>query len=266
MPDPKPTREDQEELYERVYSTHDERNQRWKALCAEENIRPIDRMLRQAGLSPRTVIDVGCGDGAVMAEMSRRGLGERFVGYEIAPSAVAYVTERAIPGVEKVELFDGVRIPEPDEAFDLGLLHYVLDQALSPGELLAETRRVSRHVFVSVVMDDTRRTRSKISAGRDDRFGRLQLYNRASIRAQIGAANLRILAEDVSAPGIREGVFWAEGPLARTRAYALCLARYGLHRAAPGYAEGLFGHSYRAICAPIDGEGGSSPDPGSPPG
>ena len=78
----KPTEEQQRELYERVYSTHDEQNQRWKALCAEENIRPIERMLRQAGVSPSSVIDVGCGDGAVLAEMSRRGLGTSFVAYE----------------------------------------------------------------------------------------------------------------------------------------------------------------------------------------
>jgi SAM-dependent methyltransferase len=250
----KRTKEDQRELYEQVYSTHDEKNQRWKALCAEENIRPIDRMLREAQLAPRSVIDVGCGDGAVLAEMSRRGLGSRFVGYEIAPSAVAYVAERPIPGLERVELFDGVRLPEADGAFDLGLLHFVLDQALAPGDLLAETRRVSRYVFVSVVMDDTSRMRAKLRASRGDRFGRLQLYNRASIREQIEAANLRILAENVSAPGIREGVFWAQGPIARARAYLLVLARYGLDRAAPTYAEGLFGHSYRAICESANGE------------
>jgi SAM-dependent methyltransferase len=258
MAEGKPTEEQQRELYERVYSTHDEKNQRWKALCAEENIRPIDRMLRQARLSPGSVIDVGCGDGAVLAEMSKRGLGSSFAAYEIAPSAVEYVAERAIPGVQKVQLFDGSTIPEPDGEFDLGLLHFVLDQALSPAQLLAETGRVSRHVFVSVIMDDTRRTRSRLRAGGEDRFGRLQLYNRASIREQILASGLEIVAEEVRAPGIREGVFWAEGVPARTRAYLLGMARYALHRAAPEYAQGLFGHSYRAICASPDAHGAAA--------
>jgi SAM-dependent methyltransferase len=242
------TKEGQRQLYEDVYSDHDEKNQRWKALCAAENIGPIDELLSRAGVAVRSVIDVGCGDGAVLSEMSMRGIGSTFVAYEIAPSAVSYVQARNIPGVERVRLFDGESIPEADDSFDLGVLHFVLDQALAPAELLSEVRRVARYVFVVVILDDTWRTRSKLRSGQSDRFGRLQLYNRETIREQIAGAGLSILAESVRAPGIREAVFWADGAPARTRAYALAAARYAIHRIAPAYAEGLFGHSYRAVC------------------
>jgi ubiquinone/menaquinone biosynthesis C-methylase UbiE len=242
------TKEAQQELYESVYSDHDEKNQRWKALCASENIGPIEEILTRAKVTPQTVIDVGCGDGAVLVEMSKRGIGRRFVAYEIAPSAVSYVEARNIPGVERVQLFDGESLPEPDSSFDLGVLHFVLDQALAPAELLKEVRRVSKYVFISVILDDTRRTRSRLRDGQGDRFGRLQLYNRATIREQIAAADLRVLAEIVRAPGMREAVFWADGPIAKSRAYLFALARYGIHRLMPAYAESLFGHSYRAVC------------------
>jgi SAM-dependent methyltransferase len=246
---PPVTVESQRELYEQVYSSHDERNQRWKQLCATENIGPLQQLLSGTAIAPASVIDVGCGDGSVMAEMSRHGLGSRFVGYEIAPSAVAYTASREIPGLERVELFDGVAIAEDDDAFDLGLLHFVIDQAMSPDELLAEVRRVSRHVLVAVVLDDTRRMRAKLRNGGPDRFGRLQLYDQASIRRQLAAAGLTVLADSIQPPGLREGTFWADSLPEKARAYALAAARSGIHTLAPRYAETLFGHSYRAICA-----------------
>jgi ubiquinone/menaquinone biosynthesis C-methylase UbiE len=249
MSEQQPTKETQRELYEEVYRTHDEKNQRWKALCATQNLGGVQELLARAAVAPERVIDIGCGDGAILEEMSRRGVGSRFVGYEIAPAAVAFVESRNISGVERVQLFDGEELPEPDDAFDLALLHFVIDQAVAPGKLLAEARRVARYVVVAVVLDDTRRMRAKLRRGRQGRFGRLQLYNRDSIRDQLEAAGLTILAESVHAPSVRIGVFWAEGPRAKLRAYALAGARAGLHLIAPRYAERLYAHSYRAICS-----------------
>ncbi len=246
---PPPTVETQRERYEEVYSTHDEKNQRWKTLCATENIGRLEDLVARAELEPQSVIDIGCGDGAVLAAMSEHGLGSRFVGYEIAPSAVSYVESRGIPGLERVQLFDGEKLAEPDDAFDLALLHFVIDQAISPAKLLAEARRVARYVFVAIVLDDNRRTRAKLREGREARFGSLHLYNRASIRDELRSAGLEILAEAVGAPSVRLGVFWAEGARGKARAYALSTARVAIHRLAPSYAERLFGHSYRAICA-----------------
>jgi SAM-dependent methyltransferase len=241
------TAEAQRDLYERDYSTHDEKNQRWKALCAAGNVGPIEHLLARAAVSPQSVIEVGCGDGSVMAAMSSRGLGSSFVGYEIAPSAVSFAAGRSIPGLERVELFDGESIPEPDDSFDLGMLHFVIDQVPSPGALLAEVRRIARYVLVAVVLDDTRRSRAKLRRDHGGRFGSTQLYNRSSIRQQIECAGLEILAEHIRAPGHAESVYWAAGPVAKSRAYALAAARAGISWVAPRYAEGLFGHSYRAL-------------------
>jgi SAM-dependent methyltransferase len=253
-----PTKETQRELYEEVYSTHDERNQRWKALCATQNIGRVQELLARARVKPQRVIDIGCGDGSVIEEMGARGLGSRFVGYEIAPAAVSYVQGRQIPGVERVEFFDGEVIPEPDGAFDLALLHFVIDQAIEPGKLLAEARRIAAHVFVAVVLDDTRRMRAKLRDGREGRFGSLHLYNRDSVRKQLEDAGLTILAESVGSPGVRISVFWADGPWAKARAYSLAGARLGINFVAPRYAEGLYGHSYRAICASGSAPGAAS--------
>lgn len=248
MDDQQPTAREQRELYERVYSDHDERNQRWKELLAEANIGPLEQMLRHADVAPQTVIDVGCGDGSILEQMSRRGIGTQFIGYEIAPAAVSYVRSRNIPGLEAVHVFDGSSVPEADDSFDLGLLHFVIDQAITPDELLRELRRVARHVLVSVMLDDTARTRGRLQHGESGRFGRIQMYNRDSIRAQLQQSGLRIVADDIRPPSMPVAVFWAAGAVDKSRAYALAAARIGLHRLAPRRAQRLFGHAYRAIC------------------
>lgn len=85
------------------------------------------------------VLDVGCGDGALAAEIGRQRTDLRIHGLE--------VSERANPPIP-VSLFDGVHIPFTAGDFDVVLFADVLHHTPHAENLLRDARRVARDAIV----------------------------------------------------------------------------------------------------------------------
>ncbi len=89
-----------------------------------------------AGAGAR-VLDVGCGDGWVLADLA--GAGVRGVGLDVSGEAVALAQRR---GVEACRAdIDGGRLPVDDAAFQVVLCLDVLEHLFSPDRTLGELRR-----------------------------------------------------------------------------------------------------------------------------
>ncbi len=86
-----------------------------------------------------TVLDVGCGDGRVAAEILRKRPDIAIEGVEVLVR-----DNVAIP----VTPFDGSRLPFPDRQFDVVLLVDVLHHTKDPMVLLREAKRVARNCIV----------------------------------------------------------------------------------------------------------------------
>src|SRR4051794_35560344 len=107
--------DEMQDFYEKSYTpgADGDRYGQWRELGALGKADHVIQLSRDIGLSaPETVLEVGCGDGAVLAELGRRGFGRRRVALEISASAVALARGR--PELAEVAVFDGVRIPAPD--------------------------------------------------------------------------------------------------------------------------------------------------------
>ena len=92
------------------------------------------------------VLDIGCGDGALMAEL-RDGKGVDARGIEIDPLAVEQAVARGfsvVQGDANRDLAD-----YPDKAFDVAILSQTLQTAERPDWLLDQLLRVGRTAFVS---------------------------------------------------------------------------------------------------------------------
>lgn len=88
--------------------------------------------------APRSgVLDVGCGDGRLLAEL---GAGVRAVGLDVAEEAVERARGRGVDA-RRADI-DGPRLPVDDGAFDLVLCLDVLEHLFAPDRTLAELRRV----------------------------------------------------------------------------------------------------------------------------
>ena len=101
-------------------------------------------------------MEIGCGDGALLAELGERGLAPVLDGFELSPPAAELARARSIPGARRIEAFDGEHVPAEDGAYDLAVLSHVLEHVPEPGPLLREAARVAPAVLVEVPLEANR--------------------------------------------------------------------------------------------------------------
>jgi len=92
------------------------------------------------------VLDIGCGDGALMAELrDRKGVDAR--GLELDPANVSLAVGKGLSVVQGDADTDLAYYP--DGAFDYAILSQTLQTARAPDRALEELLRIGRRVFVS---------------------------------------------------------------------------------------------------------------------
>jgi SAM-dependent methyltransferase len=92
---------------------------------------------------PRRVLEVGCGEGIVLAHLAARLPGTRFEGLELDEGALRQARARcpAVPVVRG----DACHLPFGDGSFDLVVCLEVLEHLPDPRRALREARRVASH-------------------------------------------------------------------------------------------------------------------------
>lgn len=222
------------------------RSMHWRALSAEGKADHVVGLTRRAGLEHGTILEVGCGDGAVLAELAARGFGERRCGVELSQPAAAIARGR--PGVDEVVFSTADRLPHPDASFDLGILTHVLEHVPDPVALLAETARVCSAVVVEVPLEAnvSARREGKRAGARD--VGHVQRFDRAAVRRVIGGAGLQVVSECSDPLPASVHLFHADTRAARVRARAKAAVRRTVFTVAPPLAHRLFTLHYACAC------------------
>jgi SAM-dependent methyltransferase len=236
-------------FYERAYShsgPEADSYARWRALGAIGKADHVVELCRRGGLSPSSTLDVGCGDGALLAELRRRGFGGTLAGFEI--SAPAAEIARAAIGREAIGTFDGTALPLADRAYELGILSHVLEHAPQPAALLGEVARVCGAVVFEVPLEANISARRASKRAHAEEIGHLQRLARGNARALAAQAGLDVAAELQDPLPLAVHRFFAASPAARARAGAKWAVRAGVNGASPALARRLFTVHYAALC------------------
>lgn len=238
-------------FYEDGY-THDAasaaESSRWRALGALGKAEHVIELCARAGLRPRSTLEVGCGDGALLCELRARDFGGTLSGVEIADAAVAIARQRA--QIDSVARYDGEHLPYGEDSYDLGVLSHVLEHVLDPPALLAEVARACRAVVVEVPLE------ANVSAWRAGKrehaaeVGHLQRLDRDAARRIVEQAGLEIAAELEDALPLSVYRFFANSARARAQGTIKWAVRASLHRVAPSLARRLFTVHYACLCVP----------------
>lgn len=238
-------------FYEDGYTTDASRAAlyaRWRALGALAKADHAIALCARAGVHPASTLDVGCGDGALLCELHRRGFGGRLAGVEISAAAVAIARRRE--QIDSVEPFDGQSLAYPDGSYDLGVLCHVLEHVPDPASLLREVARVCRAVVIEVPLEANLSARRSSKRRHAAEVGHLQRLDRGAMRRCVERAGLSVAYELTDPLGRETQRFFAASQAARRKATAKWAVRAGLHRAAPFLARRLFTVHYACLCQP----------------
>ncbi len=238
-------------FYERAYSKGPAEAAlyaRWRALGAVGKADHVIALCSHAGLRPASTLEVGCGDGALLSELHRRGFGGRLCGVEITQAAVQIAGARA--EIESVKLYDGLHLPAGDAGYELGILSHVLEHVPDPSLLLAEVARACRAVVVEVPLEANRSARRTAKRVHAAEVGHLQRLDRQAARELVARAGLRIVAELDDPLPLQVHRFFASGPRSQALAAAKWGLRAALHRFATPLARRNFTLHYACLCLP----------------
>lgn len=236
-----------DESYRRAAADGD-RHLRWRQLSARGKADHAIELCARAGLSPKSVAEIGCGDGALLAELGARGLAGELHGFEVSEEAARIARGRGAPGLAGVTVFDGAQLPVADDAFDLALLSHVLEHVPDPAALLREAARVSRAVVLEVPLEANLSARRASKRSESAEIGHLQALDRTAVGAMVSAAGLRVEEELLDPLPLEVHTFFAPTGAARARATAKAAVRRALFSVSPRLAERAFTLHYACLC------------------
>ena len=238
-----------QDFYTQGYSLPDpeeaERMGRWRELGARSKADHVVTLLARRGVRPGTLAEIGCGDGALLAELAERGVAPVLDGFELSPPAAEIARERGV--ARRVEVFDGDDVPAEDGAYDLALLSHVLEHVPEPMSLLREAARVAPAVLVEVPLEANRSAAREEKRAEAARIGHIQFFDREAVHALVRVAGLRVAAELSDPLPYAHHAFFAETRGARFAAAVKAGVRHAAWRAAPGLAEQLFTVHYACL-------------------
>ena len=238
---------DLQEFYDDAYrasSAEGERFARWRALGAIGKARHVQDLCARLGLVPQSVLEVGCGDGALLAELSSRSFAPSLAGVEISEEAARIARSRGLD----VTVFDGSRLPFDDGTFDLGVLSHVLEHVPDPRALLRETARVCRSIVIEVPLEANLSARRSAKREGAAEIGHIQSLGREDVHALVEQAGLRVAADLLDSLPAEVHLFFADTPAARVRARAKAAVRRAVFSASPPLAARLFTLHYACAC------------------
>lgn len=149
-----------------------------------------------SSIQPKKVLEVGAGDGSILYFLNEWNFAAELYALEIAASGVEKIKERGLKNLKEVQVFDGYKIPYPDDSFDLIILAHVLEHVEHERILIRELKRVAKHIVIEVPRD--------YKFGVDSRlnhflaYGHINMYTPTSLRYLLRSEGLEIVADKSS--------------------------------------------------------------------
>jgi len=195
--------------YDGYYQGQDDLSEK-RALAASDSFSHIRSLL--GGDRFEKLIDVGAGEGSLLACIDASAPAAALYAVEISDSGLAAIRGRALGRLVEARLFDGYHIPYPDKTFDLATAIHVLEHIEHERLFIAELRRIARRIVIEVPLENGFRIERAIAAGSP--FGHINYYTPEVFLNLLRTSGLRILGAKVtrprrdtnsSSPGARRG-------------------------------------------------------------
>lgn len=160
----------------------------WRNTGAKFKARNIVELAK--GISFKNMLEVGAGEGSILNWLSQWDFCADMHCVEISESGIELIKSKRIKNLGDILLFDGYKIPYPDNHFDLVICSHVLEHVEHERLLLREIKRVSKYQIFEVPIDFSFYVDRKLSHFLS--YGHINIYTPSLFRFLLKSENFRI--------------------------------------------------------------------------
>jgi SAM-dependent methyltransferase len=183
------------DYYEEIYQNELELEAEWLKYGAVDKVNSVEILLNRHAIKPISILELGCGTGAVIAECQRRGLGREFSAIDYSKKAIGFLKSHSVD----IHCM-AADITDPDFKlegyFDVLVLSHVLEHLEEPLKFLQSlmSRVRFRYLVAEVPLEDLWASRMK-NMFRDrtrNTAGHVQFFTENTFRRLLICARLEV--------------------------------------------------------------------------
>jgi ubiquinone/menaquinone biosynthesis C-methylase UbiE len=144
-------------------------------------------------ISFRNVLEVGAGEGSILDWLSKWDFCRDMNCVEISESGIELIRSKNIANLNDILLFDGYKIPYPDNHFDLVYCSHVMEHVEHERLLLRDIKRVSKYQIFEVPIDFSFYVDKKLQHFLS--YGHINIYTPALFRFLLLSENFQVRSE-----------------------------------------------------------------------
>ena len=198
-----------------VDGTYLENNPAWHSGDSEWKASQIFQILQSNDQSPRSVVEVGCGAGGVVARLAKLMNETKFVGYDISSHAIELAKPKAS---DRVQFVLGDYFVTQNQSFDLAIcadvFEHIDDYFSFLRKLASKQKQVVFHVPLDLSLVSTLFPSVLIKTRK--LVGHVHYFNKETAEATIKDCGFEIADSRITAgclafpdPGVKGRFFWA---------------------------------------------------------
>lgn len=178
-------------IQEAYSNQYDESIIAWRTNAAKYKAKNIVDLAKT--ISFDSVLEVGSGEGSILYWLSQWEFSKNLNAIEISKSGIELIRSKNIRYLHDVLLFDGYKIPYPDNHFDLVICSHVMEHVEHERVLLREIKRVSKYQIFEVPIDFSFYVDKKIKHFLA--YGHINIYTPSLFRFLLKSENFQILKD-----------------------------------------------------------------------
>jgi len=177
---------DLKQKYDQLYS---DKTEKWRYLGAKQKAKNIMELCTSIQFS--NMIEVGAGDGNILAVLNEHNFCPDMSAVEISESAIEQMKKKQIKNLKNISTFDGYKLPFNDKSFDLAICSHVIEHVEHPRILMAEIKRISKYQVFEVPIDFSFQVDKKFA--HFNAYGHINVYTPALFNFLLLSSGFSIL-------------------------------------------------------------------------
>ena len=189
--------------YAQKYARNPDFQAEWLRRGAKEKANSVEVLLAHPNIQPHSILELGCGSGAVIGELQKRNLAKTYFGIDYSKDAIQLMANH-YPEIKGM-VGDVTQLEKPFDVnhFDILVCSHTIEHLEDPLTFLRGISKLSfDYLIIEVPLEDLflGRFKSLFRNRKNNSAGHVQFYNRKSLQKLILQVPCEILEDRLYAP------------------------------------------------------------------